>query len=464
MPLMRSCVGHAAEATWSPSDLFAVAEEVVESAVDGPVHVRGRVVDTGASRGGTQFVTLVDEDVEAPTWDTPRLGLVVFAWRARWLEQPLGGSVSEALTTGTVVDAVGQLGLAPGSGSLQLRVESLAVAAASRDAAAVAALRQRIQDEAWVATRPSLPPVLRRVGALISIAGDGDLDEALRLVEHDAFAPAFCRHRIHPLSATATIDVPDLLDHHVRAGVDAVLIAFGGHLPPVSAWDSTEVLEAIHRTHRAGVPVVAGFAHGRDQPLTKLVAHNHAQASAAVTALVSHNRRLLGRLAGSVQSTVGQVEGAGRRAGDAAMATFERAEATTSALAARTTRAAVSEVARVAGAAGELATRDPVTSRLRVVIDALGDPRAALTEQVVGATADLRRVTERIARGLDAAHDSAGRVPRLLRRGFAVVTDDTGAPVPEHGPAPGSHVRVTTATTTFGATVDEGLDEEQHHD
>lgn len=441
--------------TWSPSDLFAVAEEVLEAAVEGPVHVRGRVVDTGASRGGTQFVTLVDEGVEAPTWDTPRLGLVVFAWRARWLERPLGGPVSRALTPGTVVDAVGELGLAPGSGSLQVRVQSLAVAAASRDAAAVAALRRRIEEEGWVAARPPLPPVLRRVAALISIAGDGDLDEALRLVEHDAVAPAFCRHRIHPLSATATIDVPELIDHHVDAGVDAVLIAFGGHLPAVSAWDSVEVLEAIRRAHDAGVPVVAGFAHGRDQPLTKLVAHNHAQASAAVTALVGHNRRLLGRIDGTLQAAVGQVEGAARRVGDAAVATLGRAASSTSALASRTTRTAAAELARAAAAADELATRDPLTDRLTATVAALGDPRGALTTRFGRALGDAVQVAARTARDLDATHEGAGRIPRLLRRGFAVVTDDEGAPVPAAGPAPGSHVRVTTATTTFGATVDD---------
>ena len=419
--------------TWAPSALFAVAEEVVESAIDGPVHVRGRVVDTGSSRGGTQFVTLVDEDVTSRTWDTPRLGLVVFAWRARWLERALGGPVSEALTTGTVVDAVGELGLAPGDGSLQLRTQSIAVAATSRDAAAVERLRQRIVGEDWVARRPPLPPVLRRVGALISVAGDGDLDEALRLLEHDAMAPAFCRHRIHPLSATATVDVPALLDHHVRAGVDAVLIAFGGHLPPVSAWDAEPVLEAIHRAHLAGVPVVAGFAHGRDQPLTKLVAHNHAQASAAVAALVHHNRRLLGRLEPTLTATLGQVDGAAARVGDRAVRALRSARSTPAAVAEQLTRLAVGEVRRVAS---------------------VGDPGPALQTRLIDLLATAATTAERVRRELTTTHEAAGRLPGLLRRGFALVTDDDGRPLPDAGPAPGSHVRVTTATTTFGATVD----------
>ncbi len=393
--------------TWSPSGLFEVATEVVEGAVDGAVHVRGRVVDTGASRGGTQFVTLVDEDVGTPSWDTPRLGLVVFAWRAEWFERPLGGPISEALTTGTVVDAVGELGLAPGRGGLQLRVESLADRLMPPRS-----LRDGILQEDWLAARPPLPPVLRRVGALISVAGDGDLDEALRLVEHDAYAPAFCRHRIHPLSATARTDVPALLDHHVRAGVDAVLIAFGGHLPEVSAWDSAEVLEAIQRAHLAGVPVVAGFAHGRDQPLTKLVAHNHAQASAAVSALVQHNHRLLGRLQPLVHAGVDQVAGA---------------------------------TARVAGAAAATARRTLE----------LGDPGPGLARRLEAAAGTMAGVAGRVAGDLDTTFDAAGRVPGLLRRGFALVTDDDGVPVPAAGPGPGTHVRVTTATATFGATVDQ---------
>ncbi len=441
--------------TWAPSDLFAVAEEVVGAAIEGPVHVRGRVVDTGASRGGTQFVTLVDEDVTAPSWDTPRLGLVVFAWRARWLERPLGGPVSEALTTGTVVDAVGELGIAPGDGSLQLRTQTIAIATASRDAAAVERLRQRIVDEQWVAARPPLPPVLRRVGALISVAGDGDLDEALRVLEHDAMAPAFCRHRIHPLSATATVDVPALLDHHVRAGVDAVLIAFGGHLPPVSAWDAEPVLEAIHRAHLAGVPVVAGFAHGRDQPLTKLVAHNHAQASAAVAALVNHNHRLLGRLAPAVAATVGQGDGATARVGAAAVGTLERAGAATEAVAARASRTTLADVRRVAAVADTLAGRDPLLDRLRATLDAIGDPGPALRRDLAAAVQHTDAVVGRLRRELATAHEAAGRLPGLLRRGFALVTDDDGQPLPPTGPRPGAHVRVTTATTTFGATVDE---------
>lgn len=441
--------------TWAPSDLFAVAEEVVGAAVEGPVHVRGRVVDTGSSRGGTQFVTLVDEDVAAPTWDTPRLGLVVFAWRARWLERPLGGPVSEALTTGTVVDAVGELGLAPGDGSLQLRTQSIAVAAASRDAAAVEELRRRIVAEDWVAARPPLPPVLRRVGALISVAGDGDLDEALRVLEHDALAPAFCRHRIHPLSATATVDVPELLDHHVRAGVDAVLIAFGGHLPPVSAWDAAPVLEAIHRAHLAGVPVVAGFAHGRDQPLTKLVAHNHAQASAAVAALVHHNHRLLGRLAPAMAATVGQVDGATVRVRDGAVQTLRRARATTGAVADRTSRAALADVERLVGVADTLAGRDLLLGRLRATLAAVGDPGPALRRDLTDVLTRTDAVVGRLRRDLATSHEAAGRLPGLLRRGFALVTDDRGQPLPEAGPAAGTHVRITTATTTFGATVDE---------
>ena len=441
--------------TWAPSALFAVAAEVVEGAVEGPVHVRGRVVDTGASRGGTQFVTLVDEDVTRPAWDTPRLGLVVFAWRARWLERPLGGPVSEALTTGTVVDAVGELGIAPGDGSLQLRTQSIAVAATSRDAAAVAALRRRIVEEDWVADRPPLPPLLRRVGALISVAGDGDLDEALRVLEHDALAPAFCRHRIHPLSATAVVDVPDLLDHHVRTGVDAVLIAFGGHLPPVSAWDSAPVLEAVQRAHLAGVPVVAGFAHGRDQPLTKLVAHNHAQASAAVAALVHHNRRLLGRLEPALTATLGQVEGAAARVRDHATLALRRAEAGPAAVADRTSRTALADVRGVSRAAAALAARDPLRARLRPTVRALGDPGPALAARLAGLLSTTGDVVDRLHRDLAATHEAAGRLPGLLRRGLALVTDDHGAPLPADGPAPGSHVRVTTATTTFGATVDE---------
>lgn len=445
-------------ATWAPSDLFAVAEGVVEAAVDGPVHVRGRVVDTGASRTGTQFVTLVDEDVTTPRWDTPRLGLVVFAWRARWLERALGGPVSTALTTGTVVDAVGDLGLAPGDGGLQLRTQSIAVAAASRDAAAVAALRRRIEDEGWVARRPPLPPLLRRVGALISVAGDGDLDEALRVLEHDALAPAFCRHRIHPLSATAATDVPALLDHHVRAGVDAVLIAFGGHLPPVSAWDGAPVLEAIHRAHLAGVPVVAGFAHGRDQPLTKLVAHNHAQASAAVAALVNHNHRLLGRLPATLPAAVGQVDGATVRVHDVATDALRRAGSTVGTVAASTTRTAMAEVRRVGAVAATLATRDPLADRLSSAVEALGDPGPLLETRLVERLEDTALVAGRLGRELATTHDAASRLPSLLRRGFALVTDDAGAPLPAAGPAPGSHVQVTTATATFGAIVDDQED------
>lgn len=441
--------------TWSPSDLFDLANAAVESSVDGLVHVRGRVVDTSASRGGTQFVTLVDEDVEVPRWDTARLGLVVFAWKARWFERPLGGPVSEALTTGTVVDAVGELGLAPGRGGLQLRVESLAVAADSVDAAAVAALRARIEREDWVGARPALPPVLRRVGALISVAGDGDLDEALRVLEHDPFAPAFCRHRIHPLSATATIDVPRLLDHHLRAGVDAVLIAFGGHLPPVSAWDSVEVLEAIHRAHLAGVPVVAGFAHGADQPLTKLVAHNHGQASAAVTTLVRHNRQLLGRLEATVHAGVGQVEGATARVAGAASATVRRAGAAPAAVATRAGRVAGREVAGVATVVDRLAQRDLLAGRLARVVAGVGDPGPVLDGRLVRATGAVAATTSRLATDLATSYDAAGRVPGLLRRGFALVTDAAGQPLPASGPAIGTRVRVTTATTSFGATVDE---------
>lgn len=441
--------------TWAPSDLFAVAEEVVGAAVEGPVHVRGRVVDTGASRTGTQFVTLVDEDATSPRWDTPRLGLVVFSWRAQWLERPLGGPVSEALTTGTVVDAVGELGIAPGDGSLQLRTQSIAVAAASRDAAAVEALRRRIVAEDWVASRPALPPVLRRVGALISVAGDGDLDEALRVLEHDALAPAFCRHRIHPISATAMVDVPDLLDQHVRAGVDAVLIAFGGHLPQVSAWDSEPVLEAIHRTHLAGIPVVAGFAHGRDQPLTKLVAHNHAQASAAVATLVHHNHRFLGRLAPTLQAAVGQVDGAATRAVGTATGVLRRATGIPPAVAARTTRTAVEEVGRVASVADGLAARDPLEPRLAAVVAALGDPAPVLGARLTSLVGQAAGVADRVGRDLAAAHRAASRLPDLLGRGFALVTDDDGAPLPAGDPPPGSHVRITTATSTFGATVDQ---------
>lgn len=441
--------------TWSPSGLFALADEAVEAAVDGPVHVRGRVVETSASRNGTQFVTLVDEDVSTPGWDTARLGLVVFAWKARWLERPLGGSVHEALTTGTVVDAVGELGLAPGRGGLQLRVSSLAIAADSTDAAAVAALRARIEREGWVQRRPALPPVLRRVGALISVAGDGDLDEALRVLEHDAFAPAFCRHRIHPLSATAVQDVPRLLDHHVRAGVDAVLIAFGGHLPAISAWDRTDVLEAIHRTHLAGIPVVAGFAHGSDQPLTKLVAHNLGQASTAVTALVRHNRQLLGRVEPALRLGVHQVEGATARVGGAATTSLQRSSAASGAVMARTSRIVRDEVGRVAAVLDRMAERDLLAERLPTVVAALGDPRPSLDQRLGGGTATLAQASGRLVERLEAGYDHAGRLPGLLRRGFALVTDEDGSPLPPDGPPAGSRIRVTTTTTTFGATVED---------
>lgn len=451
-----------AGASWSPSALFDLAEEVVERAVDGPVHVRGRVVDTGASRAGTQFVTIVDEDQTAPTWDTPRLGLVVFAWRAQWFERPLGGPVSEALATGTVIDAVGELGLAPGEGALQLRVQSLAVASDSTDAADKAALRARMQAEDWVAERPPLPRVLRRVGALISVAGDGDLDEALRLVEHDPAAPAFCRHRIHPLSATAVHDVPRLLDHHVAADVDAVLIAFGGHLPAVSAWDSAAVLGAIRRCHHAGIPVVAGFAHGSDQPLTKLLAHNRGQASAAVTTLVAHNRQLLGRLPTALRDGIGQVDGARSRVAATTVDALRRSAAAPGAVARRRHRAVVLEVGRVARAADDLTRVDRLAPRLRRTVDALGDPRATLQRQLGDSLVQVGGAVGRVRTDLDRRHEVAGRLPGLLRRGFAVVTDGDGQPLPAGRPATGSSIRVTTATATFAATVDSAQPTAEH--
>lgn len=442
------------EAGWSPSSLFDLAEEAVAAAVEGPVHVRGRVVDTGASRAGTQFVTIVDEDQTAPTWDTPRLGLVVFAWRAQWFERPLGGPISEALATGTVIDAVGELGLAPGDGALQLRVQSLAIASDSTDAAEKAALRARMEAEHWVDERPALPRVLRRVGALISVAGDGDLDEALRLVEHDPAAPAFCRHRIHPLSATAVHDVPRLLDHHVAADVDAVLIAFGGHLPAVSAWDSEPVLAAIRRCYEAGIPVVAGFAHGSDQPLTKLLAHNRGQASAAVTALVAHNRQVLGRLPTALRDGIGQVDGARTRVAATTTATLRRAAAAPAAVARARHRAITLEVGRVARAADDLTRTDRLAPRLRRTVEALGDPRGPLRRRLDQALVGAGSAVGRVHTDLDRRHEVAGRLPGLLRRGFAVVTDGDGRPLPPGMPPAGSSIRVTTATATFGATVD----------
>jgi hypothetical protein len=240
--------------------------------------------------------------------------------------------------------------------------------------------------------------------------------------------------------------------------VDAVLIAFGGHLPPVSAWDGAPVLEAIHRAHLAGVPVVAGFAHGRDQPLTKLVAHNHAQASAAVAALVNHNHRLLGRLPTTLQAAVGQVDGAGVRVHDVATDALRRAGSTAGAVAASTTRTAVTEVRRVGAVAATLATRDPLPGRLATAVDALGDPGPLLAARLAERLEDTALVAGRLGRELAATHDAASRLPGLLRRGFAVVTDDAGEPVPAAGPAPGSHVQVTTATVTFGATVDDEED------
>ena len=177
------------------------------------------------------------------------------------------------------------------TGMPQLQISSIAPAGLSDDLLARRRVAKRIETEGLSDLRRTVAlntRLIRRAAVIGSPTGFQDVRHGYLSARHLP-PPATCYHQISPQSDTAVIDVPRLIAGHVDAGVDAILIAFGGHLPVPSPWDTESIVDAIVDAHRAGVIVLAGFAHAEDQPLAKRVAVDLKQASAAARRLVARN-------------------------------------------------------------------------------------------------------------------------------------------------------------------------------
>jgi len=282
----------------SPTKPLSVAEfgRVMKAAVEGTaaVWIEGEVVQSKQSPTGHLYFELKDDREEA------RLSCVM--WK---------GSVSRnraRMVAGERVQVKGRPSVYVPRGSLQFVAELAVPAGAGAQAAALAALKERLRAEGLLdpARKRPLPRFPRVVGVVTSITGAA-LQDILR--EADRRFPsriAIASALVQGAEAPAQIVKALALVQRIRS-LDVVIVGRGGGASEdLAAFNDERVVRAIAACR---VPVVSAVGHEVDHTLADLVADHRAttptQAAALVTPNMAEERerleRALGRLHRGVQ-------------------------------------------------------------------------------------------------------------------------------------------------------------------
>ncbi|MGA0830951.1 MAG: hypothetical protein ACO3RG_05950 [Nitriliruptoraceae bacterium] len=253
----------AAPAALSPTQLLEVVKDRLVAAFDGPVVVEGVVVEHRVANGGFMTVTLGDV---APGGRYPtRLSVNMGPREARAV-------LPAALEPQTRVQAEGSIDLWINRAQVQLRATTLVRVGAAATREAYEAAQRAIAEERLGEVVPRLPLFLSRLLLLAPVGTTlGDLTRDL-----GGWQPPLIVHRSLPGDSP---DLGALVERGVASALadgegpfDLVAVMRGGAIEPISGWDDVELLRAVDRLQRGGLPVLVAVGHADHTPLIYRVA------------------------------------------------------------------------------------------------------------------------------------------------------------------------------------------------
>lgn len=319
-----------------------------------------------------------------------------------------------ALEDGMVVRVGGIASIYKPKGRFSFRVETVALAGEGSLKKAYDALRKKLTEEGLFDRKRKLPDFVRRI-ALVTSRSGAVIDDfrrnlaplGLRVVHADvrvegAQAPAQVRAAIERFNAR-------------HQDFDAlVLIRGGGSLEDLQPFNDEYVVRAVFGSR---IPTVVSIGHDRDVPLAQMAADASASTPTATAHLINATwDRLL------------QVPLLGQRLGSAYGAMLSSAQAEVRAAG---HRLAV-QLARLAGRGREF------EHRLRRALERVGQRIAAIRDTVAAAERQI----------------AASNPERLLRVGYSIVADETGAVIRSaHELRHGQTVRTRLARGAFTSVV-----------
>ena len=333
----------AAPTALSPTQLLEVVKDRLAVAFDAPVVVEGVVIEHRVANGGFMTVTLGDLE---PVGKFPtRLAVNMGPREARAV-------LPAALEAQTRVQAEGSIDLWINRAQVQLRATSLVRVGAAATREAYEAAQRAIADERLGTVVPPLPLFLSRLLLLAPVGTTfGDLTRDL-----GGWQPPVLVHRSLPGDSP---DLGALVERGVAAALadgdgpfDLVAVMRGGAIEPISGWDDVELLRAVDRLQRGGMPVLVAVGHADHNPLVYRVAGYRVRHTAeAGRWLADHNLRAAERIRGldvvgpvlaarvaAERERVGRIRGALGDAVAARLAELRRRVATAAATLASFTR------------------------------------------------------------------------------------------------------------------------------
>lgn len=292
------------------------------------------------------------------------------------------------LERGMLVKIGGTANIWKKRGRFSFRAQTIALAGEGSLKKAYDALKKKLTDQGLFDRKRPLPEFIARIG-LVTSRTSAVIDDfrhnlaplGLKVLHHDA--------RVEGASAVGQLLKALSWFNAHAADIDVlVVIRGGGSMEDLQPFNNEEVVRALFG---ARMPTIVSIGHDRDVPLAQMTADASASTPTATAHLINQSWApltadvpvLASRLAVAYQSALTSVQ----------------AEA-----AAHTSRLAV-HLTRIAGRGAQL------QQKLRAGLERIGDRIASIKEEI----------TSR-ARHLDSSSPE-----RLLRLGYSIVSDETGA-------------------------------------
>lgn len=374
--------------TLTVSDLLARVQQVVVAEFPTPVWVRGEVTGYRRTSGGAAFFRLADPEIDEAAVEVIARGRVMAD-----IDQTLGHTGLGGLRDGVEIRVRGTLGLAQRSSIIRLALLEIDPAfTAGRLAIERAEVIKRLTADGSLAanSRLPLPLVPLRVGLVTSrgSAAHGDFTDQLgrsgyRFAVKTAHTTVQGENAPEGVSAALARFDSDLVDM-------VALVRGGGSKLDLSVFDAELVARAIARCQ---VPVLTGIGHDMDRTVAdEAAAVAEKTPSAAGEWLVGRVKDFADRI-DSARSHIG-------REGRNALTRHRHA---------------------LSRAASDIAGGATTLRRQRDSLDRLGTDIGQAARRVI---ADQRTIITSLGEWF-----SAVDLDRTLRRGFAIVTDETGRSV-----------------------------------
>lgn len=309
-----------------------------------------------------------------------------------------------------------QVGGAPAiykpKGRFSFRVETIALAGEGALKKAYEALKKKLADEGLFDRKRPLPEYIQRIGLVTSKTG-AVIDDFRRNLAALGLRVFHCDVRVEGAQAVGQITQAITRLNLVNVDI-VVVIRGGGSLEDLAAFNDERVVRAVFGSR---VPTIVSIGHDRDVPLAQMAA----DASASTPTAVAH-------MINASWDRLRNVDHVARRLEYA----FSSRLASVRADVASHTQHLMIHLGRLSGRGRELAHQ-----------------LTAAFERVGHGIAHIRQVIESAER-----HLAASSPERLLRLGYSIVTDESGAVVRTiKDVRPGQHVHTRLAKGAFTAEV-----------